>query len=123
MTKIPFSDGQFFVLLMAAGCSVVLALLEMMFYAFRTARKSRRRGLSALPRRSFGSVFRDEVMDALGCGTSAQWVTFEFESHSFVCNLRFLSASPLTTKGPFEADTGPSVGEERLLIPQHPQGQ
>ena len=43
-----------------------LAVFELVYYAMALTLRSRRR--LSMPRRSFGSIVKDELRDALGCG-------------------------------------------------------
>ena len=120
-----FAGGQFYILLIAAGLSVVLALVELSFYAFTVARKSKRR-LDA-PRRSFGSVFKEEVFDALGCGPTDNLLPDQKDSPDIfasaplrtaaVCN----GSSAMPDKrslGPQPTRSGPAAGYHRQASPQ-----
>ena len=113
-------------MLIAAGLSVVLALVELSFYAFTVARKSKRR--LAAPRRSFGSVFKEEVFDALGCGPTDNLLPDQKDSpdifasaplRTTVCN----GSSAMPDKrslGPQPTRSGPAAaaGYHRQASPQ-----
>ena len=61
---------------------MALAVVELVFYAMALSLRSRRR--LSMPRRSFGSIVKDELKDALGC--SDQDSSSMGKSETYLCS-------------------------------------